>query len=140
MTGGSRHYLFIQSQFIPSIMSDINDVKFDSAGLVPAIVQDAGNGEVLMFAFMNREALQLTIDTKIAHFWSRSRSSLWKKGETSGHVQHVREIRIDCDCDAILLKVEQEGGACHTGYRSCFYRTVDGKVVGEKVFNPEDVY
>ena len=121
-------------------MFDIDSVRFDASGLIPAIVQDAECGDVLMFAFMNRESLLLTIETKTAHFWSRSRSSLWKKGGTSGHVQHVREILIDCDSDALLIKVDQTGGACHTGYRSCFYRTIDGDIVGEKVFEPSDVY
>jgi len=93
-----------------------------------------------MLAYMNDEALARTRDTGKAHYWSRSRQTLWCKGESSGHFQLVREMRIDCDEDAILLLVEQLGGACHTGYRSCFYRTIDGQVVGEKVFEPEDVY
>jgi len=108
--------------------------------LVPAIVQDARSGEVLMLAYMNQEALAKTLETGKAHYWSRSRKKLWLKGETSGHFQKVVEARIDCDQDAILLKVEQEGGACHMGYRSCFYRDIDGKVVGEKVFDPDEVY
>lgn len=108
--------------------------------LIPAIAQDWKTGEVLMLAYMNDEALARTRETGKAHYWSRSRKKLWLKGESSGHFQLVREIRIDCDEDAILLMIEQEGGACHTGYRSCFYRTIDGKVVGEKVFDPEDVY
>ncbi len=111
-----------------------------AGGLVPAIAQDAATGEVLMLAYMNEEALELTRKTGKAHYWSRSRNKLWLKGESSGHYQIVKDIRIDCDEDAVLLLVEQEGGACHTGYRSCFYRTLDGKVVGEKVFEPEDVY
>ncbi len=93
-----------------------------------------------MCAYMNREALEKTVETGIAHFWSRSRQQLWKKGETSGHVQKVKEIRIDCDMDSLLLLVEQVGGACHMGYRSCFYRNLEGKIIGEKVFKPEDVY
>jgi phosphoribosyl-AMP cyclohydrolase len=108
--------------------------------LIPAIAQDWETGEVLMLAYMNDEALARTRETGKAHYWSRSRKKLWLKGESSGHFQLVREIRIDCDEDAILLMIEQEGGACHTGYRSCFYRTIDGKVVGEKVFDPQDVY
>ena len=111
-----------------------------SESLIPAIAQDWKTGEVLMLAYMNDEALAKTRETGKAHYWSRSRKKLWLKGETSGHIQHVREIRIDCDNDAILLLIEQEGGACHTGYRSCFYRTIDGIVVGEKVFDPEVVY
>ena len=110
------------------------------ADLVPAIVQDANTSEVLMLAYMNREALAKTLETGKAHFWSRSRKKLWLKGESSGHFQKVVEARIDCDQDAVLLKVVQEGGACHTGYRSCFYRDLEGNVVGEKVFDPEEVY
>jgi phosphoribosyl-AMP cyclohydrolase len=108
--------------------------------LMPAVVQDWRTREVLMLAYMNEEALARTRETGKAHYWSRSRNRLWLKGETSGHYQRVLEIRIDCDNDAILLLVEQTGGACHTGYRSCFYRNLDGKVVGEKVFEPNDVY
>jgi phosphoribosyl-AMP cyclohydrolase len=108
--------------------------------LRPAIVQDYRTGEVLMLAYMNDEALRLTRATGRAHYWSRSRGKLWRKGEESGHEQLVKAIFIDCDEDTILLKVEQLGGACHTGYRSCFYRTIDGKIVGEKVFEPEEVY
>ncbi|WNY28197.1 Phosphoribosyl-AMP cyclohydrolase [Methanimicrococcus stummii] len=119
--------------------ADLSQFKFEN-GLIPAIVQDADSKEVLMFAYMNEESLKLTLETKIAHYWSRSRQSLWKKGETSGHFQHVREIRFDCDADCLLLFVDQDGGACHTGYRSCFYRTIDGKIVGEKVFYEKDVY
>jgi phosphoribosyl-AMP cyclohydrolase len=117
-------------------------------GLVPAVVQDYETGEVLMVAYMNRESWQKTLETGKAHFWSRSRNSLWLKGETSGNFQIVREVRIDCDEDTVLLKVDQIGGAaCHTGHRSCFYRRrnegageADFVVVGERVFNPEDVY
>lgn len=108
--------------------------------LIPAIAQDWKTREVLMLAYMNEEALQKTRETGRAHYWSRSRGKLWLKGESSGHYQEVVEIRIDCDQDAILLLVKQEGGACHTGYRSCFYRTIDGQIVGDKVFEPEDVY
>ena len=108
--------------------------------LIPAIAQDWKTGEVLMLAYMNDEALAKTRETGKAHYWSRSRKKLWLKGESSGHIQHVREIRVDCDKDAILLLIEQEGGACHTGYKSCFYRTIDGIRVGEKVFDPEVVY
>jgi phosphoribosyl-AMP cyclohydrolase len=109
-------------------------------GLIPAIAQDYETGEVLMLAYMNDEALAKTRETRKAHYWSRSRKKLWLKGETSGNFQVVKEIRIDCDSDAVLLLVEQKGGACHTGYRSCFYRTVDGEVVGQKIFEPKDVY
>jgi phosphoribosyl-ATP pyrophosphohydrolase/phosphoribosyl-AMP cyclohydrolase len=97
-------------------------VKFDERGLVPAIAQDAANGEVLMLAYMNAVSLELTLSTGLCHYWSRSRGKLWKKGETSGHFQHLKEIRYDCDADALLLKIEQKGPACHTGQRSCFFR------------------
>ncbi|MEY2756524.1 MAG: hypothetical protein RIR33_302 [Pseudomonadota bacterium] len=102
--------------------------RFDADGLIAAIAQDAETGEVLMLAWMNAEALQLTLDTGRAVYWSRSRQALWRKGDTSGHVQQVAEIRIDCDQDAVLLKVRQTGAACHTGRRACFYRivTADG--------------
>lgn len=113
-------------------------------GLVVAIAQDAGDGTVLMVAYMNEEAWRRTLETGIATYWSRSRNELWIKGQSSGHVQTVKEIRIDCDADAVVLKVEQAGGAaCHTGHRSCFYRvlTDDGFVVdGEPVFDPNEVY
>jgi phosphoribosyl-AMP cyclohydrolase len=116
-----------------------------TGGLLPAIVQDAATGEVLMLAFMNEAAWQATLETGKATYYSRSRKKLWIKGESSGHVQHVKEIRIDCDNDTILLKVEQVGGAaCHLGYRSCFFQKIenDGSstIIGEPVFNPEEVY
>jgi len=113
-------------------------------GLVPAVVQDHRSGEVLMLGFMNREAWRATLETGRATFYSRTRDALWVKGMTSGHVQEIKEIRVDCDDDTVLLKVEQVGGAaCHTGYRSCFYRRVrDGRLetVGEPVFDPGEVY
>ncbi len=99
--------------------------KFDADGLVAAIAQDAETGEVLMLAWMNAEALRLTLETGRATYWSRSRAALWVKGETSGHTQAVVEVRVDCDQDAVLLKVRQTGGACHTGRDSCFYRIAD---------------
>jgi phosphoribosyl-AMP cyclohydrolase len=113
-------------------------------GLIPTIVQDYETGEVLMLAFMNEEAWQETLHTGKATFWSRTRQELWVKGKTSGHVQLVKEIRVDCDDDTVLLKVEQVGGAaCHTGYASCFFKKVESgaiRVVGEKVFDPKEVY
>lgn len=126
-------------------MDILDELKFDQAGLIPAIVQDVESNEVLMVAFMNRQALQRTIDSGRACFWSRSRQEYWVKGETSGHTQTVKSVAIDCDGDALLIKVEQRGGACHVGYRSCFFREVssDGnssRIVGEKVFNPDEVY
>ena len=98
------------------------ELKFDTNGLIPAIAQDDTSGEVLMLAWMNAEAVQLTLETGEAHFWSRSRKELWRKGATSGNILHVREIWVDCDNDTLLLKVEAAGPACHTGERSCFYR------------------
>jgi phosphoribosyl-AMP cyclohydrolase len=95
---------------------------YDENGLIPAVLQDAGNGEVLMVAWMNAEALRLTMETGEAHFWSRSRQELWHKGATSGNVQMVQEIWVDCDADVLLLKVEPAGPACHTGQQSCFFR------------------
>ncbi|ARP92399.1 phosphoribosyl-AMP cyclohydrolase [Bordetella genomosp. 9] len=106
----------------------LKDVVFDEQGLVPAIAQDAETGQVLMFAWMNRESLAETAATGRAVYWSRSRQRLWRKGEESGHVQQVRELRLDCDGDVVLLKVEQLGGiACHTGRASCFFRKLDGQ-------------
>lgn len=100
------------------------DIKWDERGLIPAIVQDAATAQVLMLAYMNAEALRLTLHTGEAHFWSRSRGALWRKGATSGNVQRVREVRVDCDADTILLLVDPAGPACHTGEVSCFYRTM----------------
>lgn len=99
-------------------------LKFDEKGLIPTIVQDAANGDVLMFAWMNEKSLRLTRDTGQAWFWSRSRSELWHKGATSGHTLDVRDIRYDCDCDVLLLKVNPAGPACHTGERTCFFRQI----------------
>ncbi len=105
-----------------------------------AIAQDYETGEVLMLAHMDEEALRLSIETGKAHYWSRSRGKLWKKGEISGNEQIVKDILIDCDEDTVLLKVKQTGGACHTGYRSCFYRRINGEIVCKKVFAPEEKY
>jgi phosphoribosyl-AMP cyclohydrolase len=119
--------------------------NFDRAGgLVAAIAQDHESGDVLMLAYMNREAYEETLRTGRACYWSRSRGKLWRKGEESGHVQEVKEIYVDCDADTVLLKVHQIGGAaCHEGYRSCFFRRVSDaglEVVGEPVFDPKEVY
>lgn len=100
------------------------NIKWDERGLIPAIAQDADTGQVLMLAYMNAEALRLTLDTGEAHFWSRSRQALWHKGATSGNVQRVREVRVDCDADTILLLVDPAGPACHTGEVSCFFNVV----------------
>lgn len=115
-----------------------------TGGLIPAIAQDYKTGEVLMMAFINRESWELTLKTGVVHYWSRSRGKLWKKGESSGNVQEVKEIRVDCDSDCVLFKINQIGeAACHTGFRSCFYRVVQGDTLkedGVKVFDPEKVY
>ncbi len=110
-------------------MNWLDEVRWDEKGLVTAIAQDAKTQRVLMVAYMNAQALKLTLDTGIAHYWSRSRNSLWRKGDTSGQVQHVVEATTDCDQDAILLRVNAggDGGACHTGRKSCFYRAISGK-------------
>ncbi|NMD05512.1 MAG: phosphoribosyl-AMP cyclohydrolase [Deltaproteobacteria bacterium] len=113
-------------------------------GLIPAIVQDLESRDILMLAYMNRQAWEATLQTGRATYWSRSRQALWVKGETSGNFQMVKNVFIDCDSDTLLLQVEQIGkAACHTGYKSCFYRKLEGKnfvVVGEKIFDPEEVY
>jgi phosphoribosyl-ATP pyrophosphohydrolase/phosphoribosyl-AMP cyclohydrolase len=119
---------------------DLSQLKFDSDGLIPAIVQDADNGEVLMMAWMNGEAVKKTAETGQTHFFSRSRQKLWQKGESSGHVQSVTEILFDCDADCLLVKARQEVAACHTGHRSCFYRNLQGEAVGETVFDAGEVY
>jgi phosphoribosyl-AMP cyclohydrolase len=119
------------------------ELKYDRAGVVPVAVQDADTGQLLMLAYMNEEALRATLRNGFATYWSRSRQKLWTKGETSGHKQKVVEIRADCDGDALLLRVVQEGGACHEGYRTCFFRRLENgelKVVEEQVFSPEQVY
>ncbi|MGQ9488615.1 MAG: phosphoribosyl-AMP cyclohydrolase [Armatimonadota bacterium] len=126
-------------------MQFIEQLKFNEQGLIPAIVQDAETGEVLMMAWMNREALQRTIETGKATYWSRSRQKFWVKGETSGHFQEVRGVYIDCDADTVLLKVKQAGAACHEGYRSCFFRRVNAEeggleIIAERLVNPNEVY
>ena len=139
-----------------STSSAINDIeeglgfqpRFDASGLVTCVATDAGSGEVLMVAHMNNEALRKTIATGEAWYFSRSRNSLWRKGETSGHVQRVVEMRMDCDQDAVWIRVEQSGAACHTGRRSCFYRQVTAGEGGarlslvdaDKLFDPAKVY
>ncbi len=113
-------------------------------GILPVIVQDYSSGRVLMLAYMNEEAWNKTLETKKAHYWSRRRKKLWLKGETSGHIQEVMEILVDCDMDTILLKVIQKGeAACHEGYESCFFRRYENgkwKIVGKKIFDPQEVY
>lgn len=115
--------------------TDTDVVTYDDRGLVPAVLQDAETGDVLMVAWMNREALRLTQETGQAHFWSRSRQTLWHKGATSGNVMDVREIRVDCDGDTLLVLVDPAGSACHTGERTCFYRSLSGPADAEDVFS-----
>jgi phosphoribosyl-AMP cyclohydrolase len=122
----------------------LSDIAWSPEGLVPAIAQDAASGRVLMFAWMNREALTRTVETGQAHYWSRSRQRLWRKGEESGHAQNVKELRLDCDGDVVLLSVEQEGGiACHTGRERCFFRSYESGrwVVTDPVLkDPGEIY
>ena len=122
----------------------LDEIKWDSDGLVPAIAQDSTSGKVLMMAWMNREALELTVKEGRAIYWSRSRNKLWRKGEESGHVQTLKDIRLDCDNDVILLSVEQIGGiACHTGRHNCFYKQLnDGQwvEVDQVIKNPDEIY
>ena len=119
-------------------------LNFGADGIIPAVIEDATSGAVLMVGFMNPEALDRTRETGLVHFWSRSRQKLWQKGETSGHVQHVREIRINCEDNSLLIEVEQIGAVCHTGYPTCYYRRLEDDnsltVVRERVFDPADVY
>jgi phosphoribosyl-AMP cyclohydrolase len=126
-------------------MANAKDLCFDKGnGLLPVIAQDYETGEVLMLAYMNRQAWEKTLETGKVHYWSRTRNKLWLKGETSGHVQLMKAAYTDCDLDTILVKVEQLGGAaCHKGYRSCFYRKVQGEslvIIGEPVFDPKEIY
>jgi len=115
-----------------------------SGGLVPVIIQDINDNEVLMLGYMNKDAYNKTLKTGKVHYWSRSKNRIWEKGETSGHFQYVREMRVDCDNDTVLIKVEQAGGAaCHEGYKSCFFRRIEkGKLITDrlKIFNPADKY
>ena len=140
----------VQSETEPDKQSDIQSANmqpdFDKGkGLLPVIAQEYGTNEVLMLAYMNKESFEETLKSGRATYFSRSREKLWKKGETSGNMQHIKEIRIDCDNDTILIKVEQKGGAaCHLGYKSCFFRKIDNngtlKIVEQRVFDPKEVY
>ena len=124
-------------------MDALGPVNFGKDGLIAAVAQDAADGRVLMLAWMNREALERTLESGVAHYWSRSRSRLWRKGEESGHVQKVRAVRLDCDGDAVLLEVEQTGVACHTGRASCFYRKWEDGAwhdAAPVLVDPEQVY
>lgn len=129
----------------PTAMSFADNLKWNSEGLLPAIIQDAANGRVLMMAWMNRASLDKTVETKRTWFWSRSRKKFWMKGESSGHVQVVKDISMDCDGDTLLIQVEQTGAACHEGYRSCFFRslgeTADAWQITEaQLESPEKIY
>jgi phosphoribosyl-AMP cyclohydrolase len=126
-------------------MQGLDDLKYSAHGLIPAIIQDVDTSEVLMMAYMNKTSLEKTIQTGKTNFWSRSRQKYWMKGETSGHVQEVQEVFIDCDTDTVLIKVKQKGVACHEGYKNCFFRKYDAKsgqwnVCADRQVNPEDVY
>ncbi|MCF7668557.1 MAG: phosphoribosyl-AMP cyclohydrolase [Verrucomicrobia bacterium] len=124
-------------------MSFIDELKYNSDGLIPAIIQDDKSGTVLMMAYMNAESLERSIDSGTTVFWSRSRKKFWRKGETSGHVQKIRSISVDCDADTLLIRVDQTGPACHEGYRSCFFRTFDGErlvTTGHRLVDPQTVY
>ncbi|HAV65304.1 MAG TPA: phosphoribosyl-AMP cyclohydrolase [Verrucomicrobiales bacterium] len=117
-------------------MSFIDQLKFNADGLIPAIIQDAANGRVLMMAWMNRDSVEKTVTTGKTWFWSRSRKKFWMKGETSGHTQNVKDIAFDCDGDTLLIQVEQTGAACHEGYRSCFFRSASENADGFKMTEP----
>ena len=126
-------------------MSFYDNLKFNSDGLIPAIIQDAANGRVLMMAWMNRASLEKTIETGKTWFWSRSRQKYWMKGESSGYTQSVKDMAFDCDGDTLLIQVEQAGTACHEGYRSCFFRSLEGKsgdfkVTEAQLETPERIY
>jgi phosphoribosyl-AMP cyclohydrolase len=126
-------------------MSFYQKLKFNSDGLIPAIIQDQASGRVLMMAWMNEASLQKSVETGKTHFWSRSRQKFWMKGESSGHTQSIKDISFDCDGDTLLIQVDQVGAACHEGYRSCFFRSVGPKAVGEQITEaqletPEQIY
>lgn len=121
----------------------LDELKYDANGLIPAIIQEQGTGRVLMMAWMNRDSLAETIKVKKTCFWSRSRQKYWVKGESSGHVQHVKNIAFDCDKDCLLIEVEQIGAACHEGFKSCFFRSIDGdavKTTEPRLVDPDAVY
>ena len=124
----------------PDANALLSKLTFSADGLIPVIVQDAETKDVLMFAFANREAVSLTLDTGYAHYFSRSRNRLWKKGEESGHLQTVHDVLTDCDEDVLIYQVLQEGCACHEGYRSCFFRDIAGNVILPRLKDPKDIY
>ncbi|MBO5119889.1 phosphoribosyl-AMP cyclohydrolase [Methanocorpusculum sp.] len=124
----------------PDANALLSKLTFSADGLIPVIVQDAETKDVLMFAFANREAVSLTLETGYAHYFSRSRNRLWKKGEESGHLQTVHDVLTDCDEDVLIYQVSQEGCACHEGYRSCFFRDIAGNVILPRLKDPKDIY
>ena len=126
-------------------MNFCDQLKFNADGLIPAIIQEQTTGRVLMMAWMNRASLEMTLETGKTHFWSRSRQKFWMKGETSGHVQQVKDIAFDCDGDTLLIQVEQIGAACHEGFKSCFFRSIEGdgatfKITEPQLQTPEQIY
>jgi phosphoribosyl-AMP cyclohydrolase len=126
-------------------MSFLEQLKFDANGLIPAIIQERKTGRVLMMAWMNRESIESTIKSGKTHFWSRSRQKFWMKGESSGHTQSVKDVAFDCDGDTLLIQVDQIGAACHEGYQSCFFRSVEPggtgiKITEPRLLNPEQIY
>ncbi len=124
-------------------MKQLEQLKYDSNGLIPAIIQEQSTGRVLMMAWMNKDSLQKTIETGKTWFWSRSRKKYWMKGESSGHVQTVKDVAFDCDADCVLIQVEQVGAACHEGYKSCFFRSIrndEARVTEQRLVEPEKVY
>ncbi len=120
--------------------SDQIELSFDKQGLIPVIAQDLKTKDILMLAYASREAIELTQETGFAHYYSRSRKKIWKKGEESGNLQQVHEIRVDCDGDSLIYIVSQECAACHTGHWTCFYRTISGKIIADRLFEPDKVY
>jgi len=118
-------------------MNFLDQLKFTADGLIPAIVQEQSSGRVLMMAWMNRASIEKTLETGKTHFWSRSRQKFWMKGESSGHVQQVKDLAFDCDGDTLLIQVEQTGAACHEGYKSCFFRSVEGNAGGSRITEPQ---
>lgn len=124
----------------PDANALLSKLTFSADGLIPVIVQDAETKDVLMFAFANRDAVSLTLETGYAHYFSRSRNRLWKKGEESGHLQTVHDVLTDCDEDVLIYQVSQEGCACHEGYRSCFFRDIAGNVILPRLKDPKDIY
>lgn len=146
MEDGKNTIFHFPSHFYPCIimfMEIFKEIKFDENGLIPVVVQDYETNQVLMQAYMNQEAIKISLETGLVHFYSRHRKKLWQKGETSGHIQEIKEILLDCDGDSLLIKVKQKKAACHLGYKSCFFRKLDKgkwKIYASKIFSPEETY